>query len=93
MAFWKIFQVVLQMAPMIIQLVRQVETAMPGRGLGVKKLELVQNIVQIAANAEPEVSAALSIEDLAAVTTSVVNAGVAVFNAAGVFVKSGDKPE
>lgn len=83
----KMFFFILQMIPSIIALVRQVETVMPGKGLGPVKLDLVLNTVNAAAQGSSEVAAALEGKDLNAIVTGVVNTTVSTLNAAGVFQK------
>lgn len=83
----KFFLMMLQMIPAIIALVRQIETVMPGKGLGPAKLDLVLNTVGAAAQGSSEVAAALEGKDMKAAVTGIVNTTVSTLNAAGVFPK------
>jgi len=79
---------ILQMLPTIIDLVRQVETLIPGPKQEAKKLNFVLTTVNAAAAAAPEAQAALAGHDLSALVTSVVNPTVSALNDVGVFKKS-----
>lgn len=82
---WKKFFAILKLAPAIIGMVHGVETALPGKGLGAHKLNLILDTVSAAAAAAPEIHDAISLGDLQAVTTTITNGTVATLNAAGVF--------
>lgn len=77
------FKLLMQLIPVIVQLVQQVETALPGKGQGAQKLNLVLNTVNAAAQAAPEVASAIQGHDLNAAVTGIVNATVSTLNAAG----------
>ncbi len=77
----KLFLAFLQMVPAIIQLVQQVEAAIPAKGKGPEKLNLVLSTVQAAAGAAPQVAALIPPSDLAVAVTNIVNATVATLNA------------
>ncbi len=77
------FLLILQMVGPILDLVRQIEVAIPGKGQGSAKLALLQNA--IAAASTPEVTEAIPAQDLAAVVGKIATATVASLNAAGVF--------
>jgi len=77
----------LKLIPVIISVVLQVEAAIPGKGHGPKKLNLVLNTVQAAAQSTPDVQKTFSQGDLNKATTDIVNATVASLNEAGVFQK------
>ncbi len=76
------FLTLVQMIPAIVQLVQQVEVAIPQKGQGPAKLNLVVNTVAAAAAAAPQVAASIGAHDLNSAVANIVNATVATLNAA-----------
>lgn len=88
----KFFLLLLQMIPAIIGIVRQIETAIPAKGKGAAKLDLVLKTVNTAAQASSETVAAIQGNDLNSAVTSIVNATVATMNNVGAFKQIEEEP-
>lgn len=77
----------LQLVPAIIGIVREIEKAIPQRGKGAEKLNMVLDVVDVAVAAAPEVAGAIEAKDVRGTVTKIVNATVGVMNKTGAFPK------
>jgi hypothetical protein len=81
------FLLLAQLAPAIIELVKAIEKAIPGKGHGPAKLDLVLKTIDTATAATPETAKVIAGHNLKTAVVSIVNATVETLNATGVFVK------
>lgn len=77
----------MQLIPSIIQIVREIEKAIPQKGQGSAKLALVLDTVNVAAHASTETVKAIEGRDLNGAVTNIVGAVVSTLNAVGAFNK------
>jgi hypothetical protein len=96
MPFLELLKLLLSLTPTIIQTVQAIEKAIPQKGAGAAKLDMVLSTVQAAADAAPIIMdgvQAVKTGDAAHITagiTSIVNATVATLNKTGVFQQLSD---
>ena len=83
----KFFLLLLHMIPTIIDMVKMIEKAIPDKGKGPEKLNLVLTTIDTAAKASTEAAAAIQGHDLNAAVTAIVGATVSTMNAVGKFQK------
>lgn len=79
------FLMLMQLIPSIIKIVREIEAAIPAKGKGAEKLDLVLNTVNAAAEGATDVAKAVGSRDLNGAVTKIVNATVSTMNATGAF--------
>ena len=83
--FIQIMKLVVMLLPMIVEIVRAVETAMPEKGQGAAKLEavrvMVESVYKVASDSMP------AFEQVWAAAQGIVAATVSLYNATGVFKK------
>lgn len=79
------FIMLMQLIPSIIKIVREIEAAIPGKGQGAAKLDLVLNTVNAAAEGSAEVANVIKGNDLIGRVTKIVNLAVSTFNMTGAF--------
>lgn len=85
MQYLSIIKLVLSLLPLIIDVVKAVETAMPASGQGANKLALVHDVLQEAYNAGT--GAVAKFEDVWPVLQNTVTSVVTFFNTTGLFKK------
>lgn len=85
MQFLEIAKLIISLFPLLIQAVQAVESAIPASGNGQQKLELIKSIIQTSYESSNKFVA--SFEQLWSPLSSVVQAIVSAFNAAGIFKK------
>lgn len=80
---WMSFSMlILQMAPMIMQMIVHVQQAFPGSGAGAIKHDVVVNTVKEVVAATPEAAAIAAPYDLAGAVSKIVNTQVVALKAA-----------
>lgn len=83
--FVQILKLVVMLLPMIVEIVRAVELAMPEKGQGAAKLEAVRVMLQSVYSSTTEALPAF--EQVWTAAQGIINATVAMYNAAGIFKK------
>jgi len=81
------FLLLAQLTPAIIDLIKAIEKAIPGKGHGPAKLDLVLKTVDTAVAAAPETAQVVAGHNLKSAVTAIVNATVETLNGTGVFAK------
>lgn len=84
--FLAIIQIVVQLLPLITQVVQSIEQAMPQGGQGAQKLEMVRATLQAAYTAAGDVT--IAFEKVWPAIATTVSGLVAMYNAAGTFKQS-----
>jgi hypothetical protein len=79
------FLAILKLVPLIIQLVRAIEEAIPLPGAGKSRLELILDIMRGIYDDTAELQHAFSWDKLAGIVTKIVGTVVGALNKAGVF--------
>ena len=80
---------IIQLFPLVVDLVRTIEQAMPIKGAGAQKLELLKGVLEDAYQAmTSEDKKSLSLERLLLAAVSIANRLVGYFNTTGVFPKT-----
>ena len=80
---------IIQIFPLVVELVRTIEQIVPLKGVGAQKIELLRGILEDAYQAmTSEDRKAFSLERLLLAAVSIANRLVAFLNATGVFQKT-----
>ena len=80
---------IIQIFPLVVELVRTIEQAMPLKGAGAQKLDLLKGILEDAYQTmTSEDKKTLSLERLVLAAVSIANRLVGYFNTTGVFPKT-----
>lgn len=87
MQYIQLIKAVLSLLPLILEVVRAIEAALPESGQGQTKLSLVRTAVESGYNAASD--AVVSFEKLWPALEKTITAVVGAFNAVGVFQKKG----
>lgn len=83
MNFIEVLRIVTQLIPLLIQAIKAIEEAIPGKGRGEQKLAAVREILESAA----EFAGGNALKELWPIIQRVVASLVSLFNSTGVFKK------
>ena len=81
--FLATLKLVVSILPTIIEIIKSVEEAIPGKGIGEQKLELLRNILESTYNLSGELT--LKFDDVWNVVKSLTSVLVSIFNKTKVF--------
>lgn len=83
MNFIEIFKLVVQLLPLLIEAIKAVEAAMPGKGQGEIKLGLIRSALEASYHAAGQIE----FNDIWSVLAKMIDGIVKLFNSTGVFSK------
>lgn len=86
------FILIMSLVPSIIKIVREIEAAIPQKGQGGAKLELVLDTINAAAEGSADVAKVIEGHDLNGAVTKIVNKTVKKMNETGAF-KTATEPK
>lgn len=85
-AFIEIVRLIAQLLPMVIEIIKAVESQVPESGKGQEKLALVRELLQVAYDAGDDVDQAF--DEVWPTLKRVIDSVVSAFNRLGIFTKA-----
>ena len=79
---------ILQLFPLVLAAIQQIEATAPVPKTGPEKLQLLSEVVTMVLQADPLPTTLISQQKLIAIVTAITNAAVTFYNLVGVFKKS-----
>lgn len=85
-AFIEVVKLIAQILPLIIEIIKAVESQVPESGKGQEKLTLVRELLQVAYDQGEEIGS--SFDEIWPTLKKVIDSVVAAFNRLGIFTKA-----